>query len=309
MTRVTDSLNVFFDEDGVVLATGLQLVLDTTFGTFGIGRRRARLYPGIREAKIVTNIGTVTKRSIHVQTVDREVLQFSGGQSSNGQFPILDLTDVTIFGSTFDVEGNDISPSFFAKDGQLQSTEPVYGAVEISYNTTYLELDYEGETTTITGNIGAGQQTFLGTILAFHEGAVATLALDPSDFVGDEGTEIYRVISEAVANADGLWEKPVGWTGRPGSPTHPDGEPDGAQGNQLIERVHEQGFVTARNSIFVRSQNIPFAQPFETSRSFTRVFKIRVNTVGTNQGDLTEEQADSAQVESAIESAKTRFNI
>jgi hypothetical protein len=280
----------------------LQLVLDAGF-SLGIGTRRLRLYPAVN-AILRTNIGQVAKNGISVENFPREVLQFSGGNTAGARRPIANLISTTNFGSLFDRDGKTISVNFTVEGGSLKANkDSVFGAVEIAYDTTYLNIDYTGQDT----SKGKGLTFDIGTVLAFFNGSVATFTVSPTDFQGDEGTELYRVISDAVAQGSTLFEFPPGWTGQAGSPTFDDGQPDPAIGSQTIERAHEIGFITSGNSIFTRTQFIPVEIPGKGAGVFNRVFKIKVGTV--SEGGLTEEQLNSATAQKAIESAEGRFGL
>lgn len=304
MARLETQVVANFDtEDATGLGgAGLQLVLDPGFA-LGLGTRRLRLYPSVN-ALLRTNIGQVSKNGTSVENFPREVLQFSGGNSASARRPIIDLLDVEEFGALFDRDGNPINVNFTVEGGSLKANkDSVFGAVEIAYNTTYLNIDYEGQD--ISGGFGTAFE--LGSVMAFFNGSVATLTISPTDFQEDEGTELYRVFTDAVAQGSTLFEFPPGWTGSPGSPTHDNGQPDPALASQTIERAHEVGFITSLNSVFTRTQFIPVEEPGKLSGSFNRVFKIKVGTVGS--GGLTEEQLSSAKAQGAIESAKSRFGI
>lgn len=305
MARLTTQVVANFNTaDSLGLAgASLQLVLDAGF-FLGLGTRRLRLYPAVN-ALLRTNIGQVAKNGVSVENFPRTVLTFSGGNSASAQRPIQDLISTTTFGALFDRDGNEINPNFTVENGSLKADlDSVYGSVEIAYNTTYLNIDYTGEDT----SGGQGLSFDIGTVMAFFNGSVATLTLSPSDFQEDEGTELYRVVSEAVVQESTLYELPVGWTGQPGSPTHqPGGLPDPNEASQTIQRAHEIGFITSLNSIFTRTQFIPVEIPGKGSGFYNRVFELIVATVG--QGGLTEEQLNSALGQAAIESAQERFNI
>ncbi len=312
MAKVRAELQIPFDDADLTGVGGnrLFLVLDSTFGSFGIGKRRLRLYPGPRQAKVVTNIGTITKGGLIPQDIDREVIQFSGGTTASTDFPIVNLTSsISSFGggSVFNDQGNLINPTFTVENGQVVSSEPTFGAVELSYQTTFLQIDYEGIITVQTGGVGTagGAVAQIGTVLAFFNGSVATLELTPADFPEDEGTELYKVCSEAVIQEDVLYELPVGWTGKPGSPTHSNGKPDGNISSITVDRVHEQGFITNRNSTFTRTQFVAVEQPGKGAGFFKQIKHLDISTVGENQ--LSQEQLESTQAQTALESAETRF--
>lgn len=300
----TTSLQVRFSESAAG-ALGLTLVLDDTFGSFGIGKRRLRLYPGVN-AKVVTSAGTVTKNGIHALLIERDTLQFNGSDSASAARPVIQLLNVDKDGLIFDDQGNPTSANFYNDNGQIIASKPVYGAIVIEYLTTYLQIDYEAEVTLITGNIGGGVQANLGSVIAFFDAQVASLQLEPADFPPDEGKQIFQVVSEAVAQSEGLFEKPKNWTGEPGSPTFPGGTPDPTEASQLHERIHEIGYITERNSVFTRTQFVAAQQPFFRIEGPLR---IKIATATESGQGPTQDQLDSAQAQAAIATAKEKYKI
>ncbi len=296
----TQVLIPFTSDDATGLGGNqLQLELDRTFASLGLGKRRLKLYPAVN-AKVVASIGTVVKGSSQFEEIEREAILFSGSTTAGTRRPVIQLATLVTFGATFDREGNFINPSFSIVDGVLTASEETFGSVIINYRTSFLQIDYEGEDT----SGGKGLAFDLGTVLCFFNGSVAQLTIAPGDFDEDEGTVLYEIISEAVANEDGLFEKPPKWTGQPGSPTFGGGQPDGNKANQLHERIHETGYITDQSSVFTRTQFVPPAKPFNSS-GFAEVKKLRVATVGA--GGLTQDQLDSSGAQSAIASAETRL--
>jgi len=296
----TQILIPFVSEDATGLGGNqLQLELDRTFATLGLGKRRLKLYPAVN-AKVVASVGTVVKGPSQFEEITDEAILFSGSRTASTRRPVIQLATLVTFGATFDREGNTISPSFSIVDGVLTASEEVFGSVIINYRTSFLQIDYQGEDT----SGGQGFTFDLGTVLCFFNGSVAQLTIRPGDFEEDEGTVLYEIISEAVANEEGLFEKPPGWTGKPGSPTFPGGEPNPNTANQLHERIHETGYITPQSSVFTRVQFVPPAKPF-TGSGFAEVKILRVATVGA--GGLTAEQLASTGAQSAIESAGNRL--
>ncbi len=298
----TQVLIPFTSEDATGLGGNqLQLELDRTFAALGLGKRRLKLYPAVN-AIVRASVGTAVRGSSQFEEIEDEALLFSGSRTASTRRPVIQLATLVTFGATFDREGNNINPSFSIVDGVVTASEETFGSVIINYRTSFRQIDYEGEDT----SGGQGFTFDLGTVLAFFNGSVAQLTIAPGDFDEDEGRVLYEVISEAVANEDGLFEKPPGWTGQPGSPTFDDGEPDPTNANQLHERVHETGYMTEQSSFFKRTQFVPSAKPF-VAEGFAEVKKIRVATVGA--GGLTEEQLNSGVAQNAIESAQERFKV
>jgi hypothetical protein len=298
----TQVLIPFTSEDATGLGgSQLQLELDPTFAALGLGKRRLKLYPAVN-AKVVASVGTVVRGSSEFEEIADEGLLFSGSKTASTRRPVVQLATIVAYGATFDREGNLINPSFSIVDGVVTASEEVYGSVIINYRTSFKQIDYEGEDT----SGGQGLSFNLGTVLAFFNGSVAQLTIRPGDFEVDEGTVLYEIISEAVANEDGLFEKPPNWTGQPGSPTFPGGNPNPNNANQLHERVHETGYITEQSSTFTRTQFVPPAKPFVGS-GFAEVKKIRVATAGA--GGLTQDQLDSGAAQRAIESAQERYKV
>lgn len=279
----------------------LRLELDRGFSTLGLGKRRLRLYPAV-DALMRASVGSATKGPSIAEDIENEGVLFSGSRTASTRRPILQLATLTTFGATFNREGDEINPSFSVVNGVLTASEETYGSVVLNYQTSYKQIDYLGEDT----SGGQGLSFDLGTVLAFFNGSVAQLTITPTDFEEDEGTVLYEVVSEAVANEDGLFEKPPDWTGQPGSPTFPGGDPDPNTANQLHERIHETGYITPQSSVFVRRQFVPPAKPFVGS-GYAEVKALRVATVGA--GGLTEEQLNSTAAQGAIESAQQRYKV
>lgn len=298
----TQVLIPFSSEDVTGLGGAqLQLELDRTFASLGLGKRRLKLYPAV-SAKVVASVGTVVRGSGQTEDIEDEALLFSGSRTASTRRPVHQLATLVTYGATFDREGNFIDPSFSIVDGVVTASEETFGSVIINYSTSFRQIDYEGEDT----SGGQGLAFSLGTVLAFFNGSVAQLTIQPGDFDEDEGTVLYEIISEAVANEEGLFEVPPDWTGQPGSPTFPGGQPDPNSANQLHERIHETGYITEQSSVFTRQQFVPPAKPFGGS-GFAEVKKIRVATVGSN--GLTEDQLNSGAAQNAIESAQARYNV
>ena len=298
----TQVLIPFAAEDATGLGGNqLQLEIDQTFSTLGLGKRRLKLYPAV-SAKMRASIGTVVRGSSEFEEITDEALLFSGSTTASTRRPVIQLATLVSYGATFDRDGNSISPSFSIVNGVVTASEEVFGSVVINYRTSFKQIDYEGEDT----SGGQGLAFDLGTVLAFFNGSVAQLTIRPTDFEEDQGTVLYEVTSEAVAQKDGLFEKPPDWTGQPGSPTFPGGFPDPNEASQTHERVHETGYITPQGSTFVRTQFVPPAKPFVGS-GYAEVKRIRVATVGA--GGLTEEQLNSGRAQSAIESAQDRYKV
>lgn len=299
--QLTTQVLIPFTSDDATGLGGNQLTLelDPTFAALGLGKRRLKLYPAVF-AKVVASVGTVVRGSSQFEEIEDEAILFSGGRTASTRRPVIQLATLVTYGATFDREGNFINPSFSIVDGVLTASEETFGSVIINYRTSFLQIDYEGEDT----SGGQGLAFSLGTVLAFFNGSVAKLTIRPGDFLEDEGTVLYEIVSEAVANEDGLFEKPPDWTGQPGSPTFPGGDPNPNNANQLHERVHETGYLTEQSSFFKRVQFVPPAKPF-TGSGFAEVKKLRVATVGA--GGLTQEQLDSTAAQSAIESAENKL--
>lgn len=294
----------FADDDASGLnGFGLTLQLDPDFSTIGLGTRRLRLYPAIPGVTVRASIGEAIKGPTHGEQIENENILFSGSNAASPRRPIINLASLTSYGATFDRDGNTINPSFSIKNGQVVASEPeVYGGVIINYQTSWLQINYTGLDT--SGGLGLAFD--LGTVLAFYNGAVAALTIAPTDFGEDQGRLLYEIVSEAVVNNDGLYEKPGGWTGQPGSPTFPGGNPDPNLPNQLHERIHESGYMTPQGSIFTRRQFVAPGKPF-TSSGYNAKKEIKIATPSPT--GITLDELESTAAQTAIDSAKSRYGV
>ena len=274
----------------------LQFVLHAGITVFGI--TKVRMYPDSNPL-LEVNIGEIIREHSEVQSISREVVPFSGGTTASANLPIVGNLVTRDFGAFFDSEGNKIgNVTFQIKDGALLANKGFFGAVEVDYDTTFRLLRY-------TGAVLNGIFT-VGTILAFLNGSVTTFDIPLPELPEDDFVELYRLTSESVVTDQGVFEKPEEWTGQPGSPTFPGQppQPDGGDPNMLVERLHELGRINSRNVTSVRTFFVPIEQPF-VGQGFNRVLKLKIASASTS-GGLTEDQRDSFQAASAIESAEVR---
>lgn len=295
---VETTLNAPFSLRATNAGFSLQLQVDA--GLTVPPQVNVRLYPGVFSAKISTNRGSVTKEGVIPLDIEREVVQFSGSETGTTNFPIVTLNSVDTFGSLFDINGNPIFASF-GKDGFiLRASKPVYGAVEVSYQTTYVLLRYLPE---IIDNPDGSTTVNYGAILAFKDGVVAVLQIPIPDPQGGDFQEVYRTVSEMVVNELGSWEKPPGWTGQTGSPTWPGGQPDPEDPSILIERPHELGYVTSIGSTFTRSFFVPIENPQKQVTGFVPEKEVKA----TSGGGPFDDQLAKPQVQEFIAAAEARI--
>jgi len=261
-----------------------------------IGTTRLRLYPAIG-AVTGTNRGSLVRETTVSFDVDREVITFTGSNSASTEFPIVGGLTVNVLGFMFDKEGDSASPSFELVNGSLRADEEVVGVVEVSYTTTYDRYLYTLDV--------IGDTIFGGYVFAFHEGIIATQAVDPAALdTGDELSELYTIFSQAVINEVGVFEKPPDWTGASDSPTHSGGDPIPGDASVLVERPHEIGYMTPDNNFRVRSYFVPKAEPFKFTSSYKIPTGIRVATPG--QGAITLEQLNHPAAQSALTAAQAK---
>ena len=258
------------DETGV---DGIQLQMELNPGFTPPDITRVRLYPSVPAAKVVTNLGEVAKEGSQGLQIDKEILQFQGSDTASAELPIIVLNSAESFGggSIFDRDGNQVSVTFSKENGDLKASEVIYGAVEISYQTSFIMLRYSPEV------VPNENLRLFGSILAFFNGSVATFEVPLPELNEGDFTELYRITSESVVNSEGVFEKPEGWTGEPGSPTFPEGEPDGADPNITVKRVHEIGYITPLSSTFKRELFVPTERP-KIGTGFKPVKELKINT-------------------------------
>lgn len=305
MGTVSTQVVASFREDAQTGLGGASLQWRTEEAVTLAGSLRLRLYPAV-VAKVVASIGTITKLGNHGLSIAREVVQFSGSKTTSTTFPIVNLSSLRKFGATFDRDGNLINPTFKVEAGVITSDLDVYGAVELSYDTSYTLYEYAPQTTNAPGPGGGVLQEF-GAVLAFYNGSVATIQTQLPDTESDAFTELYRVVSKVVVTNDGVFEFPPGWTGQPGSPTFPGGAPDPTDANLLEERVQEVGRINPRNTVSTRTFFAPREQT-PGSPVYTVIYSMKLATASVN-GPITEAILNSPQAQRAIQSARERYNI
>lgn len=304
---------------------GGRLLWETEDGTPPIGTDIARLYPatGLNGLRVRTNIGNVYQGGYGEEEIT-EVVQFGGGISASTRYPVVSLISHRNFGLLFDKEGNSVTGSsaiqfpnsqggtttlnFGGNRNGVTCNIGIYGAMEVTYRTNWYSWFYEPLIEVIpgAGNI-QGVRITKGFIGAFENGNVATYEVPLGTVQEFDNKEIYRIVSEAVINEDGAYEKPEGWTGQAGSPTFSNGEPDPSLASITHERVHEVGAVTPAGSFFTKRYAVRTEQPYVGSFSYRPDFQLKLATPGQN--GVTEADLSSPAVQAGIEAAKNRFGI
>lgn len=275
---------------------GLQFAIHPGITPFGV--TKVRQYPDANPI-LRTNLGFVTREHSETVRIVREVVIFSGSSTASANFPIIANWDLFNFGGFFDEDGNEVQVGFNIKNGTLIATRSFFGAVEISYDTTFRLLRYEGA-------IFEGVFS-VGVILAFLDGNVTTFEIPLPELPEDDFVELYRITSNMVATDDETYEEPTGWTGQPGSPTHPEGLPDGAEANIRVARVHEIGRINSRNTVSKRTFFVEREVPFKGTSTFSRRLTVEPAQVGS--GGLTTEQSKHTNAINAVESAIERAKL
>lgn len=283
-------------EDGF----GLRMILEE--GIVIGNDRFIRMYPDV-PAKLRASIGDIIRLGAHAEVIEEESLQFNGTASAQTEFPVAQLLNVVDFGSLFDRDGNSVSASFTAKDGQVVTEQPVFGAIVVDYNTTYRRLQYKPQ---VTGNVNTAITIKLGTILAFFNGSVATFDVQPSAFPDIEEFELYALESKTVVQEDSVFEFPPNFTEAndfdpvfpqlPGSSNIPD--PGGAF--IIVRRFHEIGYITASGSFTSREFFVQNERPFVGNFTFKPVISLTVAT------DLPIELLNSQSAQSALDRASEK---
>lgn len=321
---ITQSIQVPWSEDTDTTFGGGRLFWENDQGITIGGASRVRLYPGtgLQGLRVRTNIGSIVggggdsfQRS--------EVIQFGGGNVASTTYPIVSGLTYKTFGLLFDSTGNAVGGSgassvpvpggsggtttltFKGTRNGVESNVPLHGSIEVTYTTTYRLYTYEPLVEVAQG--GAGVKTTRGFVAAFENGNSAVYEIPTPTQEDKDDKEFYRVVSEAVINEEGAWEKPDGWTGQPGSPTFEAGEPDPNKASLTHERVSETGYLTSQGSIYIRRNYVRTEAPYALSYSYKPTYKIIIAGPGNN--GFTLDDLNGIGVQAAIASAQQRFGI
>ena len=292
MTNLTTSLTIPIgaeDYDSV----GLVLELDKIVPILGnpAGIATIRQYPPVR-AELFASVGTVEKLGIEREKIEAELIRFSQSATANTSKIMDSSVKITNkwaldISSGKSVRGLRFTPKLGTTI--VEASEAFTGVILITYTSSYRELEYEFEfepegVLDLASNPNAVFSPefgilnfFSATILAYYEGATASLELTPpvnNNRTATEMIEIYKVISRVVVNSDGAWERPDEWPDKNTYKNYPGFTgPDIGDAYVEHERVHEVGFVDdfgrfTFNSFFTLARK-PFGQNYKIPYEFS----------------------------------------
>lgn len=281
------------DDDGFVIAQ---------YTTLANPYLWLRLYPAVN-AKLRAAVGSVISDGVRAERVTNEVVVFTGQAQAQTKYPASGGLALDYEGMTFDADGHAISAHVgVGADGALHADPPFYGAVIVSYDTTFKLLKYSYGFESFDGGLLAGAITGGltsgggkikgGAVLAFYGGEVASYTPPAPELPSEEGdrTELWRDVSYAIETRDGVYERPVGWTGAAGSPTWAGGKPDPEEWWNEIERVHKVALLDQFCRPVTRSYYVPAGMPYQTDSSYT----IPVTRIQNSGGGASGACADKA---------------
>ena len=239
-----------------------------------------QLFPDVRARVTATSGSVEEERGGRVLRDVMDSITFNGSDTASAEYPVEELVSSEAFGDQLDEQGRPTSVTLYADPDtkKLRASKPCYASFLVKYNTSYRQYYYVypdpdgayGNYTQLASFYEGGVQ-FLGKILAFYEGATASLKVEQLQFdqSGQQPgsyRELYRVTSEYVADSDGAWEVPPGW---PGENTYGTGEegPDNSSYQQL-QRVHEIGYMDDRGRVDIRPFTVLIEQPYGGSSGY-----------------------------------------
>lgn len=227
-----------------------------------------RLYPPVL-ATLRASIGSVTSHGVRAQQITGESVVFAGSAEASTQHLVHSGLIVDVQGMAFDADGQPLSVSITADDeGLLKASQPFYGAAVVSYTTQYRLLKYRYEVTQSNpDSFGPGTTTIAaGTVLAFHDGQVATYEVPAAQAPQSEPNtgEVYRDVSYAILQDGEGYERPPNWPDE----TWPDGSPDPDETWVETERVHAIGRMESFCRLAVDREYIAPAAPHVDSNNY-----------------------------------------
>lgn len=267
---------------------GLSLELDRVEPLVGnpAGMAIVRQYPPV-DAELFVSRGEISVVGIVREYLEAEVVTFE--QSTTANTSKIMNRDVTIVKDwAFDVStGREVRNARFTPHlgtTLIESSKPITGGVIVTYSSLYKELEYifDVEIVDKTHDAASGIigdiNMYTGALVAYYEGATATLILRPprlTSATATESLEIYKVVSRVVVNDKGAWEKPENWPDDNDYEQYPSAEgPDVGDPYIEDERVHEVGLVDDFGRFTLQTRHTPNRQPFEEISLFKPPYKF-----------------------------------
>ncbi len=246
-----------------------------------------RVYPYDNDTRYDASYGEIEYESNHEDRVF-EVVRFSGGtEATFSKYP--DRIDTyELLGRIIAAEGDEAAedggrgntsdPAVFVRSRgrnitisydndkkALVATAPCFAVFKCFYYATYALVRYTPQATIELvspwwGRVATGMT--YGTIVAQLDNSFATHDVQPASVEElKRTTQLYSVITGAVANGAGLWELPsTGWPdGTPAYANDAGATPDPGDGYQVNSRIHQVGTININGIIHIDEYHIPQA--------------------------------------------------
>lgn len=266
--------------------SSIELLIENDPGAYIDTDVHLLLFPAV-DAFLAVSAGSIRKSGTKVVDVPQGVAIFSGGSSAS--LPKRPKGDTPTFQTlySFDTQGNPsaIGFTYDSTQGALVANSECYAAVAYTaYKSEAMRLTY----TPLVERLGAGVRTTFGVVAAFYPPRSQTI-YQVQPFNVDEGNvevELYRIVSYAVTNNDGEFERPPNY---PASGAYADRDLvlDTSQTLET-ERVHEIGYMDQRGRAWVRSLYVPTKEPYIGDAEYkpTKVCKVSTIPAGLFGKDL-----------------------
>jgi len=296
--KIDTSINVefgsdenWFDEGEACAGWDSSAQLKWTPGT-GIppsGDMILLLYPAV-PADVSASNGTMGIGPRHSRTITEEIIVFSG-DSSTGNYPVTGISSITII-NAYAKDCNAVEPKkhpvISAKHGKFKASFPFVGAVRVSYNTSYQEYYWTyNKPPEHAGIINTGWM--LGEVFAFYKGAMAKMPIEIGAIRDTKYAELYRVVSEYIADSEGAWEVPEGWPEENSYPHLPAVDGPDQSAFQQLKRTHEIGYCDKYKTNYNDRFHIKPEEPYVGTSNYK--IKHKLEKAEAPEGDTADETA------------------
>lgn len=257
MSILTASQTVSFTGGG----GGARIVMQLEPGIF---RRdyAVRIWPSDPD-RVVASVGRITINGVRNLDIRYEPIVFNGTDAAEPRYPMSGLIRYEPVGDIFAPDlsvASGVRLHWDPAAGKLRASRPIIGSYVVDYVAQYLRVLYAPTQLARTSYE-------LGTVFAYRQGTVASLAIDLRAAESEDYAELYSVISYGVVQGDSpgrisdVWELPPGWPEDASYPGLATEGPD-PDASVTIQRVHERAFINRNGAIIKRPITVAREQPY-----------------------------------------------
>ncbi len=258
----------------------LEFTPDINFGT-GVP---FRCYPP-NPNQVVSKFGTFSNLGNTSRLIENETVTFDNSESAPTEYPNPTGLTITPSGIMYDSELNAISPSFVYNTSRdvieafvAGQKTAVIGAIHVDYTVNYTRFEY----TPFSGTVNGILTTIYSNIIAYKDGAIATLDMRVQTREQRDWIEAYNVFSYVLTDdqttPESSYEYPPGWPGDPSYQGLPSA-PTPADTSITRRRVVEIGWVDRLARGFRRNYYEKIYQPYVGSATYKPAWKFEKGSV------------------------------